>query len=526
MALQLFQPTKSRQDMAAVLPLEPGLARLSRRMQEQLSAITANLEDVESQVAAFEEQDGLGRASSSRKGLGGDFGGFGSSRRGVSGLGWAAGSSSSPFYGKGGVRPGGSSVQKAAVASDLLYKTVEAQQATAVNLAARIEVLRKQLEELGVVATDPEHQGGRSLERYALLEEQEDDQEYGEGAAGEGGLLETNFFGEATPGGASNLKMSPGPAAGSSWGRGSTPSVSRATLDGSSGWVTPGSKGRGRGSASRSGQAGASPLTPATISSSSTTSSAAWQSLTRSVEKMRSSGGGRVRVTRAKPLPVFPSPIKAQQLLAPDRPASPLQITAAGAWGAQQAVSSKRPAASPAFSFPISPAADSPDGLQKAAGFSTPESAGAAASRGTGGLAPTSLNFGATSPLTPSPSPLGQATTPPAALGGGGGFFMTNTNPLFDSTPGTSAKKAAAPQVPSAVAGPLFGGKAGVGAFTAAAAGADENREASKPQVGVLQSFTLPVCVMCNSVRKAVCLFRWAWSTCLSVQQQQLHQHF
>jgi len=43
---------------------------------------------------------------------------------------------------------------------ELLYKIVAAQQDTAANLQARISGLAQQLELLGVIKTDTEHQGG------------------------------------------------------------------------------------------------------------------------------------------------------------------------------------------------------------------------------------------------------------------------------------------------------------------------------------------------------------------------------
>jgi hypothetical protein len=375
---------------------------------------------------------------------------------------------------------------------ELLYKVLQAQQDTEVNLRARISRLRQQMEQLGIIKTDTEHQAGKALGRWAeALGSEGSDDEYGSEGSGnseyerEPGMAPTRSaagrFGAAAAGrspAAAGFGTPLRSRSGSGTPLGRSPNAAAAgagagsTFSGMSGFSTPAVSSRGIGPAGAQQLRFVSPATTAarsgsrftpggssgtkrqvTPGSASAGSSEAWRKLATELSNstgQRASGSGRsrVRTTYATPSSSRSSG-RRPGLPAPDRPSSPLEISAAAAPAAPAAASP--PAAGAAlFSEPFS--------------FSKGSPAAAAAAATPAGKArvPSKLSFSpAVTPAATRPAAAAAAAgeaspalsplwaTPQAAAGAGGASssqqFTMQANPLYYMSPVVESPVAAVP---------------------------------------------------------------------------------
>lgn len=534
-ALALFQP--GSQGMGAIeaeLPLEPALAALSDSIQDSFSAISTNMEDIEQQLELWKQQHDQQHkaAQQQRARAGGSIfssprpGGVGGSTTRGSGFkpgGLKARSvSTSPWYGPkvvagstagAAMSPAPPPVSTAAGGAmsgqvELLYKVLHAQQDTEVNLRARITGLRQQMEQLGIIKTDAEHQAGKALGRWGdNLDSDGLDDEYGsEGSSDSAYEREPESrtavprmgarFGVAaaacTP---SAVLGTPSRGAAGPPGRGATPAGS-SSLSGMSGFATPAVSGKGGGSAglhwvspgattaktsSRftpggsggSGSAGA--RRQVTPGSTSAGSSQAWRKLATELsnstgQKASGSGHSKVRTTYATPTSGRSS---GRRSLVPDRPSSPLEIPAAAA--AAGTAPAAAPAAAPSEPFSFSRFGESG---AASAGLSTPVA--------TKATVPSKLSFSsATTPAatagaaSPALSPL--CSTPAGAgsnAGEGSVQFSLQANPLFGMSPGAASTPLAPVPAPALNMGAA---QPRATAVPAAAAAATAGKPPTKP---------------------------------------------
>eukprot|EP00775_Hariotina_reticulata_P007944 gene7944-8141_t len=457
-ALVMFHPDSARTDaIRSQLPLEPALAALRDSVQVSFEAISSNMEDLEQQLERWQQQMGPKSATSAVRtprpllARTGSSSNMFAAENGTGSALKAVGFKASPWV--AGARVIGSAVKGTATPSkaagvavvtpgtaaaaaagggvnaqvELLYKIVSAQQDTAANLQSRISGLAQQLELLGVIKTDTEHQGGKTLGRWGEeltgtndsdsaygsepgAEDEEDEYERGTPssvpapALGAGALLgglpavrtpqglAVHGFSAArsSPSGsiASRLQLGSGKPFRTPAGRHAhqqqpfnAGDVSGGPLGGGSKlhWVTPGL------AAAKLGAAAGGQCTPGTSAgrssgkrqvqpgASSASSSAAWHKMAVELSNSTgrsggqgSTGGGsrqRVRATVATPLPQSSSSITGRRLSAqkqqpaltsPDRPASPLHISAATAVADVAAGGGAPP--SVGFTFPGQPA--------------------------------------------------------------------------------------------------------------------------------------------------------------------------
>lgn len=503
-ALALFQPgSRGMGAIEAELPLEPALASLSDGIQDTLSSIDTNMEDIEQQLELWKRhQDqhkqqqqqqraraGTGMFSSPRPGMGMAMP---SSAFKAGGL-QARSSSASPWYAPkvmpsaAGKSPAAAPLSTAAGGGmsqqvELLYKVLQSQQDTEANLRARITGLRQQMEQLGIIKTDAEHQAGKTLGRWGDNldsdgldveygsegnSDSEYEREFGSQAAAPkiGGRFSaaaamrapsatagTALRGApaASPLGRSAASRTPAGSSLSGMTGFATPAVS-AGKGGSSGlhWVSPGATAAKTSSRfTPIGSVGAGSTgtrRQVTPGSASAGSSEAWRKLatelSNSTGQKSGSGRSKVRTTYATPAS---SRSTGRRALAPDRPSSPLQIPAAAAAAAAPAGGFAAVPSEP-FSFnrasqsgaagagPSTPAAPKAAVSSKLS-FSPAATPPAAASAAAGAASP------ALSPLWSTPqgagSKAGAATSP---------LFQMQANPLFGTSPGATTPLAAVP---------------------------------------------------------------------------------
>lgn len=548
----MFHPDTARTAaIEAQMPLEPALAALQDNIQESFTAINANMEDLEQQLERWEKTVGAAAAAarpqrSPLMGAKATAGGLSASKvfatagpfKGIglkstspwglkAGPGKVIGSTAAPANRSAAAGAAGTGSGVSAQV-ELLYKVVNAQQDTARNLAARITTLAGELERLGVVKTDTEHMGGRTLGKWGEQFDSdsdggygsepgidEDEYERGTHTPSASGLSGSAVFSGTTPTTGTRLGLPrTTPKSNSAWRTpavgghagsvmsagtrvfGSALKTPAAAVSGTEGegqsklhWVTPGSSGRRAPGSSCSSQ-----QREVRSSSNTATSSSAWQKFAAELSDSakKSTGGSgrksRVRTTVATPLPSGHSRSSARRqqqrqdsgvsVMSPPRPPSPLQISAAAAVTPPAAATLATPAA--AFSFPGQPQSGEPNAQQQ--GFSTPAAnrlpgklsfspAAAAAPKVTPTAATTpaaSPNglFGGLSPVT------GDTPATAAATGSKGSstaaFNFFSANPLFDKSPGGVPPSPLAAVPPPALQ--LGTGAASTGSGTASAA--------------------------------------------------------
>lgn len=535
-ALALFQPgSQGLGAIEAELPLEPALASLSDSIQESLGAIGNNMEDMEQQLEQWKHQQDVQHKQQQQRGRQGAGGIFSSPRPGggmpgsvfkaAGGPTGRSSSATSPWYSPRTVLTAAGrspAVQAASAAGagggsgvsqqvELLYKVLQVQQDTEVNLRSRITGLRQQMEQLGIIKTDAEHQAGKMLGRWAdAFDADGSDDEYGsEGSSDSGyerGEPGSRAAGVGSAGrfGVGAAMRSPSASAGTalrgaSWasplgrsaaGAGATPAgrtpsgvsggfATPAPSSGSRGWqagspalnwVSPGAtaaKTSSRVTPSRSGGAGGSSGSRRQVTPGSTSagSSEAWckraTELSNSTGQTPSgSGRSKVRTTYATPTS---SRSSGKRSLGPDRPSSPLQIPAAAAAATGLAGGAGGAAAagpSEPFSFSRTSQAGGPStpAAQRAAvpgklAFSPVAATPPAAS---GGAAAAAAASPALSPLWSTP-----VASSKRGAEGSSPLFQMQGNPLFGSSPGATPL--------AAVPAPSLNMAAGAGPAAAAA---------------------------------------------------------
>jgi hypothetical protein len=410
---------------------------------------------------------------------------------------------------------------------ELLYKVLHAQQDTEVNLRARITGLRQQMEQLGIIKTDAEHQASKTLGRWGdNLDSDGLDDEYGsEGSSDSGYEREPESrtaaprvsggarFGAAAAAAAAGTPSvalgTPSRGAAAAPGRGATPAGSSA-LSGMSAFATPAVSGKGGsgsaglhwvspgataaktssrftpgGSGGGSGSAGA--RRQVTPGSTSAGSSQAWRKLATELsnstgQKASGSGRSKVRTTYATPTS---SRSSGQRSLVPDRPSSPLQIPAAAA--ATAAAPAAGGAAAPSEPFSFSKAGESG---AVSSGLSTPAATKAAV--------PSKLSFSpAATPAaaaaaggaaSPALSPLWNTPAGAGSKAGEGSVqFSLQANPLFGMSPGAASTPLApvpAPALDMGAAPP----KAAAAAGRPPAKRADPGGQPPEPPAGLQQA--------------------------------------
>lgn len=530
--MALFQPgSQGMNAIEAELPLEPALASLSDGIRESFSAIGTNMEDLEQQLEQWKQQkEQQQKQQQQRVRPGGSI--FSSARPAASpasGLkapsAFRPGGSSSPWLGAKVVQgaagkspapspslvPAGSGSQQA----ELLFKVLQAQQDTEANLRARIRGLRQEMEKLGIIKTDAEHQAGKTLGRWGdALDSGDLDDDYGsEGSSDSGYEREQGSaaprstgrfsapsagrsplvgFGTPIRGRAAASPLAPaaaGTPGGSVWSGASafaTPTVSSRGWQGggqSLHWVSPSAtaaKSSSRltpsGSAGRPASGSKRQVTPGTTSAGS---SEAWSKLATELSNstgQKASGGGRSRVRTTYATPSSSRSSGRRAAGAPDRPSSPLQIPAAAA--GVTAAPSGGAAAGPSepFSFNRTGQAAGAAGAAAGAAATTPAKApprklsfspvaatpaAATSAGGAGGAASPAM-----SPLWGTPA--GRAAAPEADS-----ILMMQANPLYDRSPGPGA---ASPLAPVPAPALNFGSRAATQSGAAAAGAAAPKR--------------------------------------------------